>query len=88
LNESLKYGKGIGETKRHNKIFEKTKRGAEGRLPLISFLNVNEVEGVLQIDDQEELTTLSAIEEVVNVRKWIIVSSGDGIEATVIHAKS
>ena len=87
LNEALEDAGSVSKTKWHDCVLEEAEMRAECSLPLVSVADTDEVEGILQVNDREELAALNAVEEVVNERERVAVLLGDGIEATVVDAE-
>jgi len=49
---------------------------------------VYEVEGILEINDRENLAALDTVQEVAGEWEQVTVLLGDGVEGTIIHAET
>ena len=78
----------IGKTERHNTPLKGTIAGTEGSLPFVPFMDPDKMVCVPEIDLCEESGLTRAIQEVGDVRKWIMVFLRDLIEALEVDAKS
>jgi hypothetical protein len=67
-DEGLESRRRIRKAKIHDKSFEQAERGTKGCLPLIAFLDSDEVEGVLEVDDRKNLAALCPVKKIVNKR--------------------
>ena len=82
----LKRSGSIGETKRHDAVFEMTITGAEGGFVFVSGCDTKPVECVADIDLGEELGAFDAIEEFRNQGQRIPILDGHPIESAIIDA--
>ena len=67
---------------------EGTIAGTEGSLPFVPFMDLDKVVYVPEIDLRGKLGLTRAIQEVRDVREWIMVFLRDSIEAPEVDAKS
>ena len=68
--------------------FKRAVIGAEGGFPLITFLHLNKMVSVPEIDFGEELSLAWTVEEVGDLGKWVMVLLRDFVEASEINTKS
>ncbi len=60
---------------------------AESSFPLVTLTDADEIEGVLQVQDCEDTTSLNAVKQIVEEWEWVAILLGDGVEATVVDAE-
>ena len=63
-----------------NTLFERAIAGSKGGFPFVTFADLNEVVGMLQVDFGIHGGLSWAVEEVGDVWKWISVFLGDFID--------
>ena len=88
VDECLPGGRGICESKRHDKIFVESKPGSEGGLPFLPFLDSYPVIGFLDIELCEDLRSLDAVERFRYKWEWVSVFDCDVVESSVVDAKA
>ena len=88
LDEGLKGGGCIGESKRHDEVLVESLRCPERGFPFIASTNSDEVERVFQVDYSEYLAALSLVEKIINVRNWVTILLGDGVETSVVDTEA
>jgi hypothetical protein len=84
----LKRGRSIGETKRHNKIFEMSIPRTERCLVLIAIRNSELIVGVGEVKACKVLRAFEAIEEFGHEGKGIAVLDRDVVEFAIIDTKA
>ena len=83
----LESSRSIGKTEGHNTPLEGTITGTEGSLPFVPFVDLDKVVCVPEIDLCKKSGLTRAIQEVGDVRKWVLVFLRDLIEAPKVDAK-
>ena len=86
--EVLKSCQCISQTKGHNTPFERAVAGAKGSFPFITFMDSNEVVGMLQVNFGIHGGLSQAVEEAKDTQKWISVFLGDFIECSKVGAET
>ena len=79
--------KGISESERHNTPFRGAIIDMEYGFPPVTFLNLDKMVSVLEIDFGEELSPVRTVKEVGDAGKQVMVFLCDFIEALEIDTK-
>ena len=83
----LECGRGIGESKRHNTPFKGAIAGMEGGFQLITFLNLDKVVSMSEINFGEESGPARTIKEVRDTGERVTVLLHDFVEAPEVDTK-
>ena len=61
--------------------------GTEGGFPFIAFFDMDQVEGVLEVNDSERGTAGDVVDKIMS--KWERITNflGDGVKASIIDTK-
>ena len=84
IHETLEGSRRIAETEGHGGWLEETPVGAEGCLPLVSFLDPDVIVAPAYVQLGEEPGVLCLIDELLDKRKGIFVLDGPFIELSII----
>ena len=87
IHEGLKSCQCISQTKGHNTPFERAVVGVEGGFPFITFMDLKEVVGVLQVNFGIHGGLSWAVKEVGDAWKRISVFLGDFVECSKVGAE-
>ena len=87
VHEMLECGWSIGKSKGHNTPFKRTIMSREDGFPLITFVNLDKMVSILEINFSEELSLLRSVQEVGDVGKQIIVFLCDLVEVPEINTE-
>ena len=88
VHEMLKSGRGVGQAKGHNQVFECTVTSAEGRKPLVAFRNADVVIPGAEVDLGKYFGGPQLVEEVADEWKRVSVPPSKPIEFAVVDAES
>ena len=61
--------------------------GTEGGFPFITFFDMDQVEGILEVNDSERGTASDAVDKIMSKWERITILLGDGVKASIIDAK-
>jgi hypothetical protein len=84
VHHGLKYSRGIGEAKKHDKGSKHATVGLEGGLPFIPLLNADIVVAPADVEYGEDLGILEFFNNISNKRERVLVFDGEIIEFAVI----
>jgi hypothetical protein len=62
--------------------------GLKGSFPFISFLYLNSVVGIKEVDLAEDLSAIELIKEFTNKQNRVAILDSKGIETLIIYIKS
>src|SRR6185369_1674250 len=88
VHEALKSRWGVGEAEWHDLPFKRSIARVESGFPFVSFGNMNEVVGMLEVEGCVDSSFSGGLEKVGNQRKRIVVLFRDLIETSVIDTKT
>ncbi|KXN84319.1 hypothetical protein AN958_12756 [Leucoagaricus sp. SymC.cos] len=87
VHEMLESSRSISETKRHYQPFEGTIAGPKSSFPLIAFIDMDKIVGMLQVYLGVQAGFAGSIQEIRNKREWVAILFGNVVETTEIDAK-
>ena len=87
IHEVLKSCQCISQTEGHNTPFEGAISGVKGGFPFVTFLDLDEVVHVLQVNYCIYRGLSWTVKEVGDMWKWVSVLFGDFVEASEVSAK-
>ena len=88
LNATLETSWSVRKAERHDEVFVKSPSCSEGCLPFVSFGDSDRMVGPLKVHLREDFGRGELIKEDVGGRNWVPVLESDGIESTIVDAKS
>jgi hypothetical protein len=62
--------------------------GSKGSFPFISFLYLNSVVGIKEVNLAEDLGTIESIKEFTNKQNRVVILNSKGIKTLIIYIKS
>ena len=88
VHEALKSCQCISQTKGHNTPFKGAVVGAECGFPFVTFTDLNEVVGMLQVNFSIHGGFLQAVEKIGDAQKQISVFLGNFVECSKVGAET
>ena len=85
VDHTLECCRGIAESEWHDSVFEKAISATKRRLPLVSFLDSDEVVAVLEVYFVEVFCTSNSFLELIHVRKGVTVGDGDLVDCSIVN---
>ncbi len=80
--------RGIGESKGHNQVFEKTIAGTESRFPFFTFSHANRVVGVSDVESSVVMGLRETVQCFPYQGERVSILDCPIVEASVVNAKS
>ena len=85
IHESLECGWCISQTKTQHLVLKLALVSDEGSFMHVFFLEPDLIIGLLQVKRTEILSTMQAVQQLINSWQWILIFDGLVIETSVVH---